>query len=644
MADMEEIPSEEESPPPEASPLRAEGPADRQGSEAAPPPGFPDSSPHEAPYYKAELEQEIRELKRERDELMLRFTDQHPDVLFVDRQLERLEQQLRIAPEAPLREGVRGDESGDETIRPSRPRQAEPSPPIRARTLPDDWKPHILDPESDLFLADFSYAGYQWGERPIPSAPADEIVHVETFGAEASDGRDDTEAVLQALKRAHEKAGSVTVQFPPGRFIISDILRISRSGIRLRGSGDEEHRTRLFFPQPILELPRIPPEIQRQRLRMERENNRRGDELFSPASWTGGMIWIGHPMPPERPEPLAHAIRGSQGKHTLELEEQTNIRNGELIEVVWCTRRCDSVAFTDHVFDAQPVKLGDLTKRNIRNGLVRQYVTVEKVDGTRLIIKEPLLHDVLPQWGIALRRTAFLHSIALEQLHIEFPNRRYGGHLLEDGFNAVYVRDAAHSWVKDVVVENADSAFIVARSKNISLENVRTVGRGGHYATGVMNSTDVLVRDFDFKAPSVHGVSTGFGAERVVFTNGRIREMTIDQHHGANQQNLFDNLVFRLRDVSRLFDHGGSSRWGPAAAAFTVIWNTRVDFSKPGRPRLADGPSARIIGLHGSAPFEIDYGPNAWIEGLNTPVTTIPSLYEYQLKQRLDRKHLDRDD
>ena len=50
---------------------------------------------------------------------------------------------------------------------------------------------------------------------------------------------------------------------------------------------------------------------------------------------------------------------------------------------------------------------------------------------------------------------------------------------------------------------------------------------------------------------------------------------------------------------------------------------------------IDEGPDARIVGLHGNREFELDYRPAPYIEMLNVEVAAAPSLYDYQLQQRL---------
>ena len=92
-------------------------------------------------------------------------------------------------------------------------------------------------------LPDFSYAGYQRGESPLPERTPD--VSVTDFGA-VGDGRiDDTAAFQKALLEAQGK----TIGIPAGRYVITDILTISESSTVLQGAGPQ--LTVLYVPKPL---------------------------------------------------------------------------------------------------------------------------------------------------------------------------------------------------------------------------------------------------------------------------------------------------------------------------------------------------------------------------------------------------------
>ena len=95
-------------------------------------------------------------------------------------------------------------------------------------------------------LPDFSYAGYRSGEREIPDYPV--ATDVTAFGARGDDDADDTAAFKAAI--AATEAGAVFV--PAGRYVITEVLRITKPGVVLRG--EDGGRTRLFFPKPLQEI------------------------------------------------------------------------------------------------------------------------------------------------------------------------------------------------------------------------------------------------------------------------------------------------------------------------------------------------------------------------------------------------------
>ena len=83
-------------------------------------------------------------------------------------------------------------------------------------------------------ILDFSYAGYDHGERGIPAATGIRF-DVTTYGAVADDGMDDLPAVTSAI-RAAEAAGGGIVFFPKGRFHLSEVENRSWGCINITGA------------------------------------------------------------------------------------------------------------------------------------------------------------------------------------------------------------------------------------------------------------------------------------------------------------------------------------------------------------------------------------------------------------------------
>jgi hypothetical protein len=131
-----------------------------------------------------------------------------------------------------------------------------------------------------------------------------------------------------------------------------------------------------------------------------------------------------------------------------------------------------------------------------------------------------------------------------------------------------------------------------------------------------------------------------------------LRDGIIDQHSGSNHQNLFDQIVMNVKPKKRdnvwsyaLWVAGGAPYWKPGHGVMNTHWNIQLNF-EDGVPEGQsvrvysglEGPGARIVGLHGNRPLEVDYKPDPYVEGTNQPVSAVPSLYDYQRAKRRARQ------
>lgn len=497
-------------------------------------------------------------------------------------------------------------------------------------------EPKILTKTNSLFFPDFSYAGYHWGEINIPDFKG-KIFNVTHFGATPNDKADDTVAIKSALKAAHKYKGSAIILFPAGRFIISDILHIQKSNLVIRGNGGHSKSgTSLLVSRPLMEISKLPDKISKTMNFIIRENKKTNGKYYSPVSWTGGFIWA-NSLSKNKRISIANITSGQQGKHLLTYNSLKTIKSGTTMELVWCHSHCqDPDGLLNHAIDQQHIKIGSRTKKMVSQGLIRQTVTIVEVKDKVIKIKEPLLHKIIPEWEVSLEHYNPIREVGIESLQIIFPDTVYKGHLQEDGYNAIYFTKTAHSWIRDIYIKNADTGININKSKNITIEKITLKGREGHYSIVLSNSNDILVRNFNLYAKTRHGPSAGTASRRNVFTDGVIYNSPIDQHMSLNEQNLFDNLKFILYDAGTLFKHGGDSDRGPTSGAFSVFWNIDIQFETNPYITLKNAPSARLVGIHGSKKIKLNYKPNAYIEGLNQPQLQPASLYQYQLKNRLN--------
>ena len=204
--------------------------------------------------------------------------------------------------------------------------------------------------------------------------------------------------------------------------------------------------------------------------------------------------------------------------------------------------------------------------------------------------------------------------------------------------------------VKDVVIDNADSGILTESIANTTIANVTTIGnKKAHYTVQIGGVHNVLVNNLSVQNLAVHPLSFNTFSTNCVYTNCEVFETPIlDQHSGANHQNLFDNIKVHVTPNSDgsypLFAGGGAGYWKPSHGSYSTFWNINVHFlsqlNSPGILLLngmRDGANGIVMGVNGNKEIMVEYGPNAYINFINQPLSEIPSLYLYQLKTRLEK-------
>jgi hypothetical protein len=486
----------------------------------------------------------------------------------------------------------------------------------------------------DVYLPDFSYAGYHHGEAP-PVAQG-ELLRVTDFGATANDESDDSAAFLRALDAARRHDGPVVVLVPRGRYVLRQYLFLERSGLVLRGEGSGPDGSVLYFPEPLESL-KLPAELAAVKDYLARENKRteRG-EPFSPFSWSGGFVWSRLPVQLAA-RPLSSVVAGRRGARAIDVASADGLAPGQIVELAWYNREGDGGSLLRHVYGLDAGPFGARLWQHPDEPVVTQPLRIERIEGRTVQLAEPLLHDVDARWTPLLREARYLEEVGIEHLRVEFPERAYGGHHREAGFNAFHLHDLYDGWVDDVSVVHADSALLTDHCAQLGVRNLRVEGRGGHYGIHLGDVYGVLVEDFRVDAPSEHPISFNTHSRGSVFTRGVLAEARFDQHRGVNHQNLFDDLAGSMRSGARPFEHGGASYWGPTHGAFNTFWNIRLTLPAAQAPvdlgGVDDAGPARLVGVRANVPIRIKY-PRAYVDPTSERVERIPSLYRYQRARR----------
>jgi len=516
------------------------------------------------------------------------------------------------------------------------------------------------------YLPDFSYAGYRNGTEKLPQ-PSGKVIRVDDHGARADDDVDDTKAVRSAIAKANETRGPVIVRFGAGRYEITGVLKIERSDIVLQGHGSGPGGTTLWFPRPLNQVDKGKSldELRKYIVdldKRQREPERNLDEYFSEYSWSGGFIWIQKPgtraaayLEEYDPEidVLTDVLAGQRGGNTLQVSTSSKLGVGEIIQVQWLNREGPGAGIIRSLYESEAGTAGSHHWSFPERPLVRQTTRITAIKGDIVTLADPLLHDVNATIPAQIASWSGLAEVGVEDLHLKFPNAPWFGHHMEQGYNGIYFTSAFDSWARNIRITNADSGILSYNSANLTYRDITTDGdRRAHYGVHMGNVHNVLATGVKVLNPVLHSLTFNTQSTKCVYTDAEVFVTPIlDQHAGSNHQNLYDNVTLHTQatasedgPVAVVFDGSGAGYWQPGHGAFNTTWNLRVLINGGAYADesvtvlgIDEGPMARIVGLHGNRTFELDYRPAPYVEMLNVELSTVPSLYDYQLRRRLGR-------
>jgi len=521
-----------------------------------------------------------------------------------------------------------------------------------------------LTVKSDKYLPDFSYAGYHFGEKSIPISKDITTINAIDYGVIPNDQLDDSKALLETLEKAHGVNGPVKIQLPAGRIILSSILYFERSNMVFSGAGSGELGTEIFIPRPMmyLENPEDLKELREylvdlNKIQKEKKNNIHIP--FSQYAWSGGMLWTRSPgarvkkylKKYDTPTPVLAKINvGERGSRSFMVDDPSKLAIGDVVEMQWFNKEGENAQIITELYGNYDIKIGSHHWNYPDIAIVKQQVQIEKIEGKQVTIKSPLLINIKPEYKVQMVEWTHIEEVGFQHFKITFPNSNYIAHHVEQGYNAIYLTRVFNSWVKDVVIDNADSGILTESIANTSIEDVTTTGeKKAHYTVQIGGVHNVLVKNLSVQNLAIHPLSFNTFATKSVYTNCEVYNTPIlDQHSGANHQNLFDNIKVYVnpnQDGSYpLFAGGGAGYWKPSHGSFSTFWNINVHFLSQfdtADPILLngmkDGANAIVIGVNGNKEVKVEYGPNAYIDFINQPLDDIPSLYIYQLNLRLGK-------
>ncbi len=460
-------------------------------------------------------------------------------------------------------------------------------------------------------LPDFSFAGYHFGEDPLPNVKT--VTDVLRFGAKGDGKTDCTQAFIKAIKATDRGA----ILIPAGRYLISDIIWIEKSNIVLRGEG------------PGKTVIHVTEELENVRPNMGATTSGRPTSNYS---WSGGFLWIRGNLRQQSVTAITSETR--RGAKKLTLQKSANLKESQRVTVT--LRDDEQKTLLNHLYSGDPGGTKKIA-RPVNLGMVSR---IDSVRGQEITLERPLRFDVRKSWKPILETfDPTVREVGIENLTISFPVKPYRGHFTERGMNGIAMNGVADCWVRNVQISNGDSGIYLAGMfctvDGLTLDSSRQAkgGTTGHH--GVTFGTDCLLQNFNFKTHFIHDITLAYLNAGNVTKNGKGINLSLDHHKVAPHDNLFCNLD--VGQGSEIWRCGGGRDLGKHCGARGTFWciKSRQDIKWPG---ANFGPDSMIlVGLRTSAVSTRD--PNGkWFEAIPPEKLEPADLHAAQLARRLKGK------
>lgn len=399
-------------------------------------------------------------------------------------------------------------------------------------------------------LPDFSYAGYDYSESPIPDISGWTVFDVTNYGAVADDGNFDDVAIQAAIDAA-ELAGGGVVFFPAGRFMISpneivgENIFINGSNIVLKGSGSGAGGTEIFADK------------------MKVENGRYIFEV-TPTSLSESTI-------------TTVVSDASRESYTVEVADASNLSPGQRIIL-----RQDSVEFAHTYYSPQSIDPAWTRLLDPLQGFrLRELHTVESISGNMVRFREPLhISLVIGVDPISVRTYNTIENVGVEDILFKgnwdsFPEDfvHHKNDIHDYAWNAIRFDNVVNGWIRNSEFRDWNQNIYMDGCAAITIENILLSGKQGHASIHTRRSYGVLIKDSQDTAGHHHGPGVGYsGAGAVYLRYQMFPGQRMDSHSGSPYATLFDNVV------NGHFDgNGGPHDSYPHHGQYFVAWNFLLD-------------------------------------------------------------------
>jgi broad specificity phosphatase PhoE len=468
---------------------------------------------------------------------------------------------------------------------------------------PEILSEYLDDPYSAR-LADFSFAGYEYGvKQPQIFPDGYKIFHVDSFGALPDDGKDDIDAI-QATVNAVEKEGRGVVKFSAGVYDFDvttekRFVTVSSSNIVILGAGEGPDGTTLHDHAPSW---------------YHDETKKwlagRYPGFFLISKLPSDSTWY----PAESANAMAHITKGHKNSRSLIVNPGHNLEAGKTYLL---TMKEDSAnnLLKDLTFPLKRWGKARLNPDGFEKHRYRQYIKVTAINGNEIKTDIPLFRDMRPEFHPELWEADYLVGNVvvagfhlLSDWHETFYHHKNSIH--DNGWDHIKVRYAVNTCVFSIIHSNTSTAIGLSHSKNCSVYDCQIRGNPGHngFVLGGASTANLL---FNLKGgQQMHTYTITGQCTGNVFHNCWSEEPSaIDCHASVSVNNLFDNIYCAT------WKHGGNKKYlPPAHAQGLVLWNWKAGYSEPYKGKvknilwnMTEVPGIIAVGVQGLYGQEIGY-------------------------------------
>jgi hypothetical protein len=497
------------------------------------------------------------------------------------------------------------------------------------------WKAFqsATDRSSAEILTDYSYAGYEHGEKGIPDVQGP-VFKVTDYGAKADDAISDEDAIRKAVAEA-EKAGGGVVLFPAGKFLIwadrnkADVIRISKSGVVIRGAGCGKGGTVIraihsgYRTGPYA-VPKGTKDAE------GKDDWSKIPYFFMFEGVEGGKKEGGK----------SAAVTGAvkRGSFAVPVKSTEGFQSGDWVVLKAATPKLDA----ELMCGLQP----DPTwTRIIKDGSsISELHQVKEIQGENLILKEPVLVNLGADFEAKIFPVTLIEQVGVEDMALQggwrgaFVHHRSA--LDDEGWDGIQFKGVANGWVRRCSFLNVNTGVYLRDSVACSILENRFAGNKGHYDVAIRSncSFNMMGLTEETTAPQ-HGASTGNrSAGTVVWRWLMSKASTVDSHGNGPYATLIDRV-----DGGTMTRSGGPAPSFPNHLRWMVFWNffydsddeQPINFWNYEKGKEAKFVKPLFVGLHGK-PVKLKKDS---VEANECPgaAVTPESLYEAQLALRLGK-------